>query len=514
MSEKKLLKVLIIDDEMPIRQRLRLYDWDACGAVVVDEAENGEIALDLCSKWLPDIVLTDIVMPVMNGLDFIRVASQAFPEMKFILLSMHSDFDYVRQALKLGAVDYLVKLSLNQQEIEQTIAKAREELESVHSLREHQQETKRKRYSQLFRQMIGSSESDNSSLMHELFQSQSQSLRTFYPLRFIRLFVQTKHEDQFAVDQEVRGILTEMERTATALNGEVLTWFPIHLGDYFIYTPQENSLEAIVSYTEQFVSSIECLIGQRLSFLSGDAHAFGIVSASIQQHEQFREVFRDTFYWFHEFFYQPESSVFVGEHTPMLMINSTLSARMKSHLLRYFSNAASFVQYLRTDYIQWATEVRANPNELKLFMIKFLQDWGITETGTLEPSISLQELVSNMIYLLEQNNKANTRSEVWMAKEIIDKRLGESIMLTMVAEEVGLSSDYLSKLFHEQLGESFKDYVTRCRIERAAQLLKNSSMKVYEIAESVGFPNYRYFCSLFRKITGLSPTDFKKGSLT
>ncbi|MCR8631813.1 helix-turn-helix transcriptional regulator [Paenibacillus sp. N5-1-1-5] len=94
---------------------------------------------------------------------------------------------------------------------------------------------------------------------------------------------------------------------------------------------------------------------------------------------------------------------------------------------------------------------------------------------------------------------------------MIAQRLAEPITLTLISEEVGLSSFYLSRLFREEVGESFNEYITRLRIAKAISLLQTTSMKVYEVAEQVGIPSYRYFSVLFRNRTGVSPTDFKKG---
>ncbi|TBL80687.1 helix-turn-helix domain-containing protein [Paenibacillus thalictri] len=524
MREKTILKVLIVDDELPIRQRLLMYDWAACGVEIVGEAENGEVALDLCSKWLPDIVMTDIVMPVMNGLELLRVVSETFPDTKMILLTSHTDFEYVHQALKLGAVDYLVKMSLSQQELEQTVGKARARLEHEQSLRVHQQELVRKRLSRQFTQLLASADG-NAGVYAEWLEMLKL---TQVPFRFIRLFVMAEREDQLAVDEQVSFVLNTMEadttgdplsvRGASARDGLQshahgnMSWFPVHLGDYFIVAPMHMGQDdGLAAFAMQLVGAIQSTISERLTFLSGDIRVFSAVSDPVSTPEQLRDRFRETFYWLHDFFYQPKQTVFSGSLAPMQGMTSALQARLKAHLLRFSAGENVFVDYLRSGFAEWIASVRLYPNELKVFAAQLLSEWGAADDGKIEASVSLPELVSNMIYLLEASLKGQARPEVRKAKQIIDERLGESVTLAMVAEEVELSADYLGKLFQEQLGESFKDYLTRRRIERAAWLLRNSTMKVYAVAEAVGFPNYRYFSTLFRKVTGMSPTDVKRG---
>lgn len=257
------VRVLIIDDELPLRQELRSMPWSSFGAELVGEAENGEEALELCVALEPDLVISDITMPIMDGLELFRHVKKRFSHIQFVLLTCHSDFHYAQEALKLGALDYFTKLSFDEEDMKTAVEKAR-----------------------------------------------------------------------------------------AAIRREV----------------------------------------------------------DLKQYEQ---------------------------------------ERMRREL--------------------------ANPPK---------------------PG---------------KSDERKIRKEVQLAQRIIEIKLGEPITLTSVSEEVGLSSYYLSRLFREETGESFNDYVTRLRMEKAVNLLQNTQLKVYEVAEQVGIPSYRYFSQLFRNWTGVAPTDYKKG---
>ncbi|GFZ77708.1 putative two-component response regulator [Paenibacillus marchantiophytorum] len=257
------ISVLIIDDELPLRQELRSMPWPSFGAELVGEAENGEEALELCKVLEPDLVISDITMPIMDGLELFRIAKKQFPLIQFVLLTCHSDFHYAQEALKLGALDYFTKLSFDEADMKTAIEKARAAIRRETDLRDYEQERIRRELS--------------------------------------------------------------------------------------------------------------------------------------------------------------------------------------------------------------------NPQQ----------------TGT--------------------SDERRIRKEVKLAQKIIVSKLGDPITLTSVADEVGLSSYYLSRLFREETGESFNDYVTRMRMEKAVNLLQNTQLKVYEVAEQVGIPSYRYFSQLFRNWTGVAPTDYKKG---
>lgn len=102
------------------------------------------------------------------------------------------------------------------------------------------------------------------------------------------------------------------------------------------------------------------------------------------------------------------------------------------------------------------------------------------------------------------------RYEIRTAIDIIEKSFCEQITLSSVAHIVGLSPNYLSRIFREEFGKSFNEFIIELRIEKAIQLLETSNLKVYEVAEAIGIPSYRYFSVLFRKRTGLTPKEYRK----
>ncbi|MBB6671660.1 response regulator transcription factor [Cohnella nanjingensis] len=121
-------KVVIADDEVPIRERLRLFAWDRHGFELAGEARHGQEALELCSRVQPGIVVTDIVMPMMNGLELTGRLKERQPELQVILLTCHREFDYVHQALALGACGYLLKATYRDQDLLDALRKAKERL--------------------------------------------------------------------------------------------------------------------------------------------------------------------------------------------------------------------------------------------------------------------------------------------------------------------------------------------------------------------------------------------------
>jgi len=123
-----IVKVLVVDDELPIREELKAFPWEKYGCNYVGEAANGQKALELCLKRTPDIIITDITMPVMDGLELIKKLKEELPEAKSILLTCHKDFEYAKKAIEYDVVDYLLKSDLREESILKAVRKAKKGL--------------------------------------------------------------------------------------------------------------------------------------------------------------------------------------------------------------------------------------------------------------------------------------------------------------------------------------------------------------------------------------------------
>ena len=130
-SEERPLAVVVVDDEVPLREELEGFDWESVGAVLAGSAADGAEALDLIRRVKPDLVISDIIMPVMNGIDLLRALKAEFPDLQVVMLTVSKDFESARAALRLGALDYLVKVSIDPQDIAGAVDKARKRLREI-----------------------------------------------------------------------------------------------------------------------------------------------------------------------------------------------------------------------------------------------------------------------------------------------------------------------------------------------------------------------------------------------
>ncbi|RTE11792.1 response regulator [Paenibacillus whitsoniae] len=511
------IRVLIVDDELPLRQELRSLPWSSFGAEFAGEAENGEEALELCEKLQPDLVVTDITMPIMNGMELFRAIKQKWPFMQVVLLTCHSDFHYAQEALKLGALDYFTKLALEEGDLQASIDKTRASLRREQDLRRYGQEQLRR---ELSKGIVTLSHGEAAPLT-----AQSQvwaawgGSAPFYP---VRLHLDAKESDRFHVLYEIERILAEAEAQPA------FHWCPIGDREIVLVFADAPDEAASMAGMQRVMARLHAELEQALPYMSGAYRLMAVVGGRVAAPHDVVPALRASAMTPAQLFYgRPWTTALASEAAHML---PAPDEHPEAQALRLrWQEAAADKDALRRLYQEglapWAAAHRFDPDKLKAFVgglreaasaahaqLRHAQFDAVT--AELRAAPTLTELISACLRELEHGTAEparRVRKEVQQARRIIEQKLGEPLTLTSVSEEVGLSSYYLSRLFKEETGEAFNDYITRLRMEKAVHLLQTTQLKVYEVAEHVGIPSYRYFSQLFRNWTGVAPTEYKKG---
>ncbi|UVI29142.1 response regulator transcription factor [Paenibacillus spongiae] len=438
MMSKPVLTVLIVDDEQPLREDLRSFPWPDYGAELAGEAENGEEALQMCDGLRPDVVITDITMPVMDGLELCRRLRGRYPLTQIVLLTCHSEFEYAREALKLGALDYLIKVALDEEDMRAVLDKAREAIRREYANRRSERYGRRTELSRLLAQLLKEGEGPDD-LVGRLWAGDASAIpekgEVASPLITARLHAVFKPEYRYEVIVALHQALDEQR----LLPHDQFDWTPLGESDHMLWF---NSASSAAWDREQFRQTAEKLmialqhgLDRQLPYLSGEVKLYTLLG---------------------------------GPVTDTAGLLAAIKRSEPGPSIAYFHNSGEVLS---------DSQAAGRPES--------------AESGTGEPR--------------------KWRKEVQLAMQLMARKLAEPITLTSIAEEVGLSSFYLSRLFREETGESFNDYLTRLRIDQAIRLLQTTSLKVYEVAGRVGIPSYRYFSVVFRGRTGVSPTEFKKG---
>lgn len=497
--EHEILNVLIVEDEEPIREDLTLFPWDECGALLVGEAANGRDALEISEDSWPDIVVTDITMPEMDGLALMEHMRSTRPNTQFIVLTCHADFRYAQKALRLGAVDYVVKAGLRDEDLKRAIDKAREALTTR---RQSQQGQWREGYWERtaeIREFVNAG--TDPTILSEL------------PGRLVALHCISQRTDAIFVSRYILRNLAAEGRCR---------WFSPG-GNRYACIDGEADEATAKRRMLQLVDTLQRGVVEDLTYLGGEVRFFASVSNVLEDRRDlldalsYLDVYRDYA------FYQERLRVVVGRVQQPVDATDAQWDALDLELRRAERSAAELAGYLGNSFLVWARRARIKQDQLKSILVSRRESWKrqydiratderfwtrLSGVATLR---DLCSLVSGEVNGGSDRGASQMRPELRQARKIIKRRYADPLSLERVAEEVGWSPSYLSRVFRRETGKTFKECVTETRIGRAMEMLRTPGIKVYEVAERVGFPSYRQFSIVFKGLTGVRPKEFQKG---
>lgn len=352
-------KMLVVDDESWIRERLiSTIDWAELGIEVIGEAEDGEEALNISKEKLPDIILTDIRMPCLDGLEFVKQLKESNIKSRVIVISGYSDFDYTQKAIRLGADDYILK-----------------------------------------------------------------------PV----------------VDED---LILAVQRC---------------MDDIKAYNESQELLEAALNNNNSFLVNTEHLINN--------------IKVKDRQ----------------------------GASLSLKFLFNQIHDREK----KYSANLKLIYINLVTLVFRSVFEGKENIENLSILK-QNLMDMMEKLKDEDELQVLLNNAVQNVISVLEKNDGGSKRKIVKKVEEYIRINDNQLLSLNDVAQVMYLNASYLSKIFREETGETFTKYLMKLRVEKAIELMNDPTLKIYEIAQIVGYEDIQYFSKMFKSITGVSPIKYRE----
>lgn len=491
MNHEDPITVLVVDDELAVREEMTDFDWESCGAVLVGSASNGREALEFCRDYRPDMVITDIVMPVMDGLTLLERLSKELPHTCIVLLTVHSEFDYVQEALRNGAIDYLVKLKWQEADIRSCVSKVRDTIDEKQMIdRKRKQEERDSLYEVLLNTKVNTSSK-------ELCLSEfcnNLSIHRPYGVSLIKL--DSEQSNDFFLNVLIDNFFHSIDEPVLLLN----------LGnrDYLLlYNSTDRSMLNTILMDGPLVEAIRVYIDRVFCIVFPESDDFRLVFT----------LFSDTVLRRTQFFYMRENMV----ETELIEYSSYT---ILDDIPEPSNNTVDEIRrYLIEVLVPYALEHRPTPEYLQVRILRIL-DAVSDDISRIDPlsrdhiyqCYTLYDLTEFTTTVLDEIvNRKRERPEISNAIEIIRRDYNKPIGLDYVASEVGLNPSYLSHLFPIETGHRFSEFLTNVRIEKAIELLENTNLKIYEVCEKVGIPNYKYFSGLFRKKTGKTPKDFQRG---
>lgn len=532
-----MLKLMIVDDEAVIRSGIAsVVDWMSLGIEVVGEAANGRDALNRALLLRPDIVMTDIKMPIIDGLEFARELLKKRPDTRVVLLTGYSDFQYMQQAIQMGAVDYLLK-PVRVDDLEKLMRRLCTDIRA-------QREEKMR---QIATQQV---------LARNLPVMRGACLRDFLAGRTTA--------DAFASGARELGIplagprfvaveldIDDWEQHASEQGGAPLTRYSVmniaeeqlgELGDAaFGYLQAESSLLGVVRLEQGEQEDVTEACRQIQFYVQRFFHftltaAVGPCVGTLEELRGSCIRARDAL---EHKVYMGKNQVILAENVPAgagggtvllaredeealkeaVAMNKNLAAQKKlDEIFRtYFENGAytrkavrQFGNVLLRLVLRALQDAQIDPQEAFGQNVHIVDEIECYETLD-EIRMFVKNVYSRAVRVLEGRQGSNYRHTVRDSIEYVKAHYAESIQVSDVAAAVYVTPNYFSKIFKQETGENFTEWLNKFRIEKAkALILQQQGEKVYEIAAKVGFHDYKYFAFIFKKYTGYTPGTFKE----
>jgi two-component system response regulator YesN len=518
-------KVLFVEDEIVTREGIRdNVDWSANGFEYCGEASDGEMALSLLRTIKPDVLITDIKMPFMDGLQLCKIVRERMPWIKIIILSGHDEFEYAQQAIKLGVNEYLLK-PVTVKDMHQVLRKIgaqldqeKREQENLQKLQEQLEENQailRERL--LLKVVTGTIESTEAI---EKGQSLGLDLVARCYLVVILKIEIVDRSEQFDYDeyQQIQHIVSGLIGNNPDIYLLKKDWEELVLlikGNIPQYLEEEGALllGLIKSEVEKTRYQLTFGTGMQKNRIADIYQSFIEAFVSIQN------VANE----------EKESLNQVVEKAELLKVNKSaienyLNCGVKEDLEEFFN---AYIQplgntvlqsYLIKNYIFMDIILAAAKlvNELGGDIDKIIPELNSIETilTNIKTIDQLKEqankiLVSAISFRDSQTSGQHTKL-IRQAKEYIDQHYMEpNLSLYEIASQVNLSSSHFSTVFSQETSQTFKEYLTTTRINKAKEMLRTTTLSSNDISYQVGFNDPHYFSYVFKKNTGYSPTEFR-----
>jgi len=508
-------KVLLVDDERIILEGISsIIDWEEIGTELIGTARNGLEAYDFIVREKPDIVICDIKMPGMTGLELVARVSKEFPDVKFIILSGFNEFEYAKRAMEHGVKHYLLK-PCNEKSIVEALTSIINDLstdakkeQSLFDMKSRLDQIQPYMKKQLLKEFITTKLDNNQGI-----QFYEKLLRVNFHDEFIRLIIfriegEYHYEHMFVIENLGEDLFSE----------SVLS---TNIGEYALFLVDEQDFSILQDRIERLrnhffniyemdmtvaISEMDCITNVRKLYLEALEclhHRFYLGEGSIITKNDIQQDTKLT-----DYEYDGQSLC--------LFIKSGNIEKVENEIVQFFQELASkrLSIGLARSYVM----------QLFLVMIqhtdsKRIQSYTGKMSSLLEMDTIQQMKESFLMTAIDitqhyyEKHKSNHSEVIQKMMDLVEKNLANTdLSLKWVANKVYMNADYLGKLFKQETGEKFSSFVTQQRINKAMEQIElMDDIKVFAIAESIGFgDNPQYFSQVFKKFTGYSPSEYKK----
>lgn len=534
-----MLKVFLVEDESLIREGLKEnIPWEQYGYEFVGDASDGEMALPLIRQTKPDVLITDIKMPFMDGLSLSKIVSDEFPKTKIIIISGYDDFEYARQAIEVGAMQYLLK-PITKMNLRKTLLELKEKIEAESEQNDYQKQyqSEMHEYEQFARRHFFEKLFQSDVTVKQIYEEAAkQSLEIAagsYNLVFYYLKTQNEQRDTYSADLFLR------------YQDEIMHYIMRH-PQYIPFVWNVDWIGILVKADQAHVEELTQRCVEKITQVCENAELllewYIAFSQPVERLSMLHESYQKVNHYMAYRFITPDRHI-LSDQTLLLDataqkekgIDNVDPANVDPQVIRDFLNKGSYGEI--DDFVESFLLTIQAALSSKMFMDYIILHIRFTVSGFLDGlgieaeryQPKVEEIVKNgasperihtyFVQLLELAVRLRDEESDFQGRKILHKAQEyikenyqkETLSLNEVASTVGVSASYLSSVFSQSTQYTFIEYVTEKRMEKAKQLLKSTELSSGEISSLVGYKDPHYFSFVFKKTQGLSPREYRNG---
>lgn len=521
-----MLKVVLVEDETVIREGIRdSVPWEEYGYKFVGEAQDGEMALAVIRQTRPDVLITDIKMPFLDGLSLSRIVSEEFPKTKIVIISGYDDFEYARTAIEIGVEQYLLK-PITKMNLKKVLTELKEKIESsqlqedyqtqfANEMHEYERYDRRRLFEKIFMGELSVKE-----IYDEAGKQGIELTATAYNLLFMNI-----------IDRENK---TE----------EIIHFF-MRNPQYVLFAWNVNTYGVLVLSDSQNIDQVTKRAVDTVSMICKPVESsvkwYVAMGKPVERFSQLPESYQVANHHLAMRFLQPDRHILSTKTLAEFMtegedtgINNVEPQKMDPEIIKDFldKGISSEITDFVASYISSVKDA-LNSTMFRDYMVlnirfaihAYVESLGsnreehtrLMNNQSFDLHIKPEEMEVYFIDMLQAALQIRDRESEYQSGKVLRKALEyidenfdrDSLSLNEVANEVNVSANYLSAVFSQHQEKTFVEYITGKRMEKAKKLLKTTEKSSGDIAQEVGYKDPHYFSFVFKKTQGLSPREYR-----
>lgn len=535
-----MLKVFLVEDEFVIREGLKAnIPWEQYGYEFVGEASDGEMALPLIRAAKPDVLITDIKMPFMDGLSLSKIVSSEFPKIKIVIISGYDDFEYARQAIEVGAIQYLLK-PITKMTLRKTMLEMKEKIEQESEQKDWQQQfgNEMHEYEQFARRRFFEKLLQAEMAVKDIYEEAARLSLEISAESYNLIFFSVRPKNMEGMPGETDWFMAEQDK---------ILYFILRHPQYILFSWNVNCWGVLVKSESVHVEELtdRCLNHIRQICSPQDARLewYVAVSRPIERLSMLHECYQKVSHYIAYRFIVPGMHILTESTladylsvTEEKKIGHVNPSSVDPEIIKDFLRKGSFMEIhdFADSYLQSFQDALRSRMFLDYMILSirytitaYLDALGIAQDSYNDRideylsglSLNSETIGEYFVFLLgiavelrDQKSDVQSGRILRKAQEYIDVNFSnESLSLNEVAKEVGVSANYLSAIFSQNMQKTFIEYVTGKRMDRARYLLNTTDRSSGDIAAEVGYKDPHYFSFVFKKTQGLSPREYRTG---